>query len=582
MFTPKKEKGNYVPTLSGIIKAGDEGVYSSALFNSLHAYPGELPLETLYDTFANELRTRSMTERSAYAPPISKFLSTTKRSVRRSQSVKVNNARKSDLPARPRASMDLMERGLGRRMSRRVSPMLVRSSNGLATGEEGSGVGVHTSWGNDVQHAQYFEGKTGITVTPEELAALLVALGSPLTTAHFESTNEKSDSLHTKHEKGALGIVVHGTPTRDGKYRLSLKQHKRSVARLPARGSGYSTLFAKHIAAGSLPFSQDKHAVNSIAISAETFEALQNGQPLHVQKSLGHARTARYLTSLPSSRGVNFHKLVPATTATSTPLLLDAIAALPFSGGLPPLASVPIVKTVRFVAAGGLLPARLLQRLEALVDKVHRQAPHLQLFGPLYENANAGLLFRERERLGKVATGANKDSMGDQTARMGRYITLLERLMALVPDMKPQDVLMAVREATQREVGRSYEDAVAAFKHPDYNPEAVMTSNKRFSSLSSRNRRSKRSSTASISSPDPSVTPTSSRPSSTFPVQNLGSQIENVLKSSLPLSVENIAFVARMVLVAWTLSVQLVAWDEGEEGVRLVHPSSLPEKMVLY
>lgn len=581
MFTPKKEKGHYVPTLSGIVKAGDEGVYSSTFFNALHAYPGDITLETLYDTFANELRTRSMTERSAYTPPISKFLSTTKRGVQRSQSVKVNNVGKSDLPPRPRASMDLMERGLGKRMSRRVVPVLVRTSNGLAAEKEGPRPNGHASWGNDVQQARNYEGRTGITVTPEELTALSVALGSPLAAELFETSAKKPELSQPKIDKGAFGIIIHGAQTRDGKYHITLKQHKRSIARLPARGSGFSTLFAKYLAAGSLPFSQDKHAVNSIVITTETVEALRDGQPLHVQKTLGQALTARYLTSLPSSRGVNFHSLVPATTATSTPLLLHAIAELPFSGGLPPLASAPIIRTVYFVAAGGLPPARLLQRLEALVDKVHRQAPHLQLFGPLYENANAGLLFRERERLGKLATGAGKDSIGDKTARMGRYITLLERLMALVSDMKPQDVLIAVREATKRELEHSYEDAVVAYKLPDYNPDAVMTPNKRFSSLSSHNRGYKRSSTSSASSPDPS-SPTSSGHSFTFQAQNLGNQVEQILKSSLPLSIENIGFIARMVLVAWTLSVETVAWEEGEEGVRLVDPNSLPEKMVLY
>jgi hypothetical protein len=42
-----------------------------------------------------------------------------------------------------------------------------------------------------------------------------------------------------------------------------------------------------------------------------------------------------------------------------------------------------------------------------------------------------------------------------------------------------------------------------------------------------------------------------------------------VLKAELPLSVETVAFVARMVVVAWCVSVQTVAWSEGEAGFRI-------------
>jgi hypothetical protein len=42
-----------------------------------------------------------------------------------------------------------------------------------------------------------------------------------------------------------------------------------------------------------------------------------------------------------------------------------------------------------------------------------------------------------------------------------------------------------------------------------------------------------------------------------------------------------IAMVARLVLVAWTLSVQVVAWEEGEEGWRVPDVEKLPGNMVL-
>jgi hypothetical protein len=92
LFTPKREhpKGQWVPTLSGMIKGGDEGLVSSTLYANLDGRPGELSLQSLYEAFAEELRSRPMTDRSAYPGEIPGFLSNTKRVVggfRREQSV---------------------------------------------------------------------------------------------------------------------------------------------------------------------------------------------------------------------------------------------------------------------------------------------------------------------------------------------------------------------------------------------------------------------------------------------------------------------------------------------------------------
>jgi hypothetical protein len=64
-------------------------------------------------------------------------------------------------------------------------------------------------------------------------------------------------------------------------------------------------------------------------------------------------------------------------------------------------------------------------------------------------------------------------------------------------------------------------------------------------------------------------------------VDNLGREVERVLKLELPFSVETVALVARLILAAWTLSVQPVAWEEGEQGVRMLDLESLPERMIL-
>jgi hypothetical protein len=244
---------------------------------------------------------------------------------------------------------------------------------------------------------------------------------------------------------------------------------------------------------------------------------------------------------------------------------------------------MPLVNTVQFVAFGGLPPARLLQRLEGLVDKVNRHAPHLQMFGPLYEPQNIALLYRERERLGKLATDAKPaDSIADKASRMQRYITLIARLTMLIPGMSAQGATEAVQAATKREMERSYQDAVAAHNLNRSRSSSLVDSQ----ACSECGARSKRFSTQTYSRSNRSsdfsmVTAASPTNSAGSAPHSLGKQVERLLKSDLPFSVDDVALVARMVIAAWTLSVEAVAWEEGEQGFRVLDTSKLPEQMVL-
>ncbi|KAF2865635.1 hypothetical protein BDV95DRAFT_586216 [Massariosphaeria phaeospora] len=584
LFKAKHEKQQTVPTLSGIIKAGDEGVYSSTLFDAMYEIRGDIPLSRLHEEFASAVRHHSVMHKSEISQPAS-----TKHRVGRSQSVRTTKKERSELPSRQqRNSLDLAERGLVRSKSKKTAPVLISARDSLSRGRPES---QHAQWVADHQQAQDFGGRTGIMVTPAELTALSTMLGSTFTYFQPPKNSEKPGTSFAS-DKGAFGLTISGSATEDGRFHVFLTQHKRSVAHLPPLGSGYSTLFAKHLASGALPFSQDIDGIKTILITDKTFEAIQTGTPLHLQKSTASTPGAAFLATLPSARTLSFHTLVPSLESNSLPTLLQSIASLPFTGGLVPLASSPLIQTVRFATSAGLPPGRLLQRLDALVEKVHRHTPHLRLFGPLLDNNNAGILFRERERLGKLATGATTDdSIGDKVARMHRYITLLERLMCLVPDVEPRDVLAQVQEATLCEVQRSYHDALTlarlALQPPclDYytSPPTTTTTAAALTphtpppkrhSRSSLPRMHHRTSTSSSSAwqtatPSPASLP-SARASSSFPALNLGAQVEPILKARLPFGVDVVAVVVRLVVAAWTESVGKVAW-EGDEvgGIRL-------------
>jgi hypothetical protein len=584
IFASKKgsANGNWVPTLSGIVKAGDEGLFSSALFADLHGHPGEPSLQALYEVFAKELRSRPMTERSAYTGGIPQFLSSTKQVTsgpRRAQSASHRTTRggRADGSLKTsRKSLDVSaaERGFARSLSvKKPAPVLVSMRDGL-TGSETSSA-VHTSWMKDGRNAELSHGSISVIVTPAELVALSIALGSPLLV--------DGKTGHDPTKTGAFNISISESSTEDGKQQITLQQHKRGVSHMPARGSGHSTLFAKHFAAGSLPFSQDKKTVHTMLVSTQTLRAVQAGSSISLLDAGSVTPQSRFLDLLPSSREITFHSASPSTRPTSSNPLIDAISALPFVGGLVPLASSPLIQTIQFVVSGGLPPARLLQRLEGLVDKVNSFAPHLNIFGPLYEPRNAALLYRERERLGRLATRAStSDSVADKASRMQRYITLLERLMALIPNMKQHDILVAVQEAMKKEIECSYIDAVAAHQinHLMHTPETdshiypELDTRTNGSSTRTHNR-SGRSSDTSLSS---IVSPSSSNG---LPPRNLGKEVEQLLKADLPLSVESVAVVARMVIVAWTLSVEVVAWEEGEQGFRVPDLAKLSEKRMV-
>lgn len=589
----KDQTSKWVPTLSGIIKAGDEGLWS-ALFANPHGHPGEVSFESICEMFANELRPRSMTERSAYSGEIGKFVNSAKRgatSPRRVQSVsykRPSTGRGELASTTQRKSLDIsvIERGLGRSLSiKRPTPLLVPTGNGLVVQDT---VGdAHRAWMKDGRPAEYHHGRMSVRILPTELAALSVLLGSPITSA---SNNAGVNAAPT--DENAFGIAIVSTRTDDGIYTISLIQYKRRISQVLPSGSGHSPLLAKHLACGSLPFSQDAKSISSILLTDEAFEAIQKGAPVTMRRRSQQTSSAKFLAKLPHARDLVVYAIELSTKSSPATPLIDAIALLPFSGGLTPLASKPLIETVRFVASDGLHPGRLLQRLEGLVDKVQRQSPQLNIFGPLYEPQNAGLLFRERERLARVATGTITEQLADKVVRMQRYITLLQRLMALVPDMRPQEVLAAVKEATKQDLLRSYTAATAAHKSASASPSPLPTvndthcpqsdarSNRRHASNSSRlsARRSPRSSLGSGSYA--TMTSNSGRLSMTFPEYNLGKQAEELLKSELPFSIDMIATVARLILAAWTLSVGTVAWEEGEEGFRVPDIERLPESVL--
>lgn len=86
----------------------------------------------------------------------------------------------------------------------------------------------------------------------------------------------------------------------------------------------------------------------------------------------------------------------------------------------------------------------------------------------------------------------------------------------------------------------------------------------------------------SLSLAQRSISVTSPRPASSFPLCNLGTQVKDVLKCVLPFNMQMVALVAQLVEEAWTLNLERVGWEEGEKGVRFELKEHVPKDMVLW
>lgn len=571
LFLPKQDsaKAPWVPNISAVIKAADEGLISSALFTSLQEEDGQIPLSALYQAFEKEIRAHYPLERYPYATDVIKGHTLARKpsgALGRSKSVSGTSRAEASLKMQ-RKSMDLSMTELGRARSlvvKKWSSPLVSMRNGLPN--DGSRQTGKKTWAKDGQKAKVEKGRTTITITPAELTALAIMLGS--------EPKRNVDKTVFVSETGAYNISIVPVQTGGSKYQITLQQTKRNKCQWHAQDSGVSPLFAKHLAAGSLPFTQDVQNTHSILITPSTLEAIQSGSPLSTHANSTPTKQTSLLSSLPSSLAPKFYTLTPSTSLQPPTALLNAIAALPFSRGLTPLASTPLIRTISFITTGGVAPGKLLPRLEALVAKLHRHSPHLSLFGALYEQRNAKALHRERERLRRLGVDpTTPDSRADKAVRMSRYVALLERLMALVPDAKPSEVLKKVEEGARIEIADAYARATGtgstsrsgstASDTATTTAPAAQSAVPAAKSESPERRLRRRPNRLSF------VSRASTGSSTSFGsydgvVGDLGKQLERVLKAELPLDVRTVAFVARMVIVAWTLSVDGVAFEGGE------------------
>lgn len=589
------------PSLATFLKAGDEDIFGSDVFCAHNLRSNAtISLDSLYDALANTMMARPAAQRLAYSRAMSQFIAGRKSSRKRRQSVPTTADWDKE------SSVRLMK--TKRRKTSR-SQYLVISTNSFPMTEEGAEpAGSYAWWEMRPTLGSGLDGELTLEISPEELAALSILLACGRPSSETKTPSEHPYLAFADTDVGAFGISIKWTPTSDRTVTVSLTRRPQDFSeQLSPTGSGHSILLAKHIACGSLPFSRGPCVTNGLLISRAAEEAVLAGSlGSHIEKrDKLNTVSATFLSRLPHSRPLALYELsidtaiTSATDASMTPAqlpedFLEVLSRLPYTT-LPPIASNPIISVIKFIASAGLPPGRLLQRLESLIEKVHNYSPGASLFGPLYEQQNIRALFREKERLGKLMLdstpkGNVPDNLAQKTARLHRYGILMERLMGLLATggLGKEEVRQRVNEATKIELLKSYTDALSSrfqTQSPQTSPakegnsapatsvpqaptptvEPVTPSRNPSSAARSPQMQGTRTGTthSSISSRRSGST----RRSGPSAPPNLGSHLEDTLKAGLPLSVPQVAFVGRLVLVAWSISVGKVAWEEGEEGM---------------
>jgi len=90
----------------------------------------------------------------------------------------------------------------------------------------------------------------------------------------------------------------------NGVWKLELIHGSRLPRHAASQGSGYSVLFAKHLAFGSLPFAENKHWVLSIYINPEVLRAIKTGKAIKDGKSFA-GNPLQVLRKLPATKEID-------------------------------------------------------------------------------------------------------------------------------------------------------------------------------------------------------------------------------------------------------------------------------------
>ncbi|GFG16039.1 hypothetical protein IFM5058_07757 [Aspergillus udagawae] len=357
-----------------------------------------------------------------------------------------------------------------------------------------------------------------------------------------------------------------------------------------AMGSGYSTLFAKHIACNCLPFAEcsQQASVETIPITRAFLHKIKSGSAiadLPIGDAVSNAAT-RYLTNLPSSEGNNYYKGFCPPQVLSQPGTIynrgrqpistwaDAVAGIAF-GGLVPLAGTQLIQAVRFTVGGGEGLERGNELLERIINVVDEQTaqwlPGLHLFGR--QQDDFGSLYRSTLLIEFYLNETDYD-VRNVVWRLDRYSTLIERLTAAYQGEEIDDAATRSKEVYERtcyEIQLYFNQALGRHNKQrpgprELSPRERSTQYNLNSFFQGGGRDGHETNTGDRASPPSEIGPVD---------QSEGSSVDNDLQGVLnllsqdrpdrPLTAAHVAKVARCVIMMWTYIVGVMIWEKEDE-----------------
>jgi hypothetical protein len=226
--------------------------------------------------------------------------------------------------------------------------------------------------------------KPCIETTREELIALALIMGSSI---KIQSYTESLNGV------GAFGLSLYAIPDR-GSWTLGLTQGSRIPRHVPSMGSGYTTLMAKHLACGSVPFAQNSGWIKSVYVKKPVLQAILCGDNIKDISAYG-GPSLELLRMLPGEKEIDaYYGVAEAEEKPAHPgvgLILReykkhtsgweevgdwprAVTGIAF-GGLVPQVYPNVARAVQFTTwgRGDGGNGKVIQELERLVDMLHER-----------------------------------------------------------------------------------------------------------------------------------------------------------------------------------------------------------------
>ena len=451
-FYGKKTQVLKVISIRGLVKAGDSQIWTSTVLDELPATTSEIDWVALYGNIFNETARRLTSEhRDAFPRVIRTFIGRADEGIEKKQvHLKETKDRLVDEESKIHREEILGKDSVKLRKMRKKlekhqksykvdrqgyyepsSLDLINCCRGLDTTDQTGPIEPDDDelGLQDVQNTWLVRNTPCIATSREELAALALILGMTL-------------KWHTS-APSLGGVGAFGTSLRaaqeNGTWRLHFMHAGRIPRHAPSPGSGYTTVMAKHIACGSLPFADASKWVRSIFVTDKVLRGVRAGGSVKdVQSFGGHA--LEYLRRLPAAKQIDAYYDIDSNPRPDESLGLilrsdgspfpngctwsRAVTGIAF-GGLVPQAAEHLAQAVSFTVAG--IQGQCFEELEALINMLHRHSFAKGLFGDFVT-----------ERIGaedsidnvNYTLPARNSDVRDAAAVFARYMTLLERITA--------------------------------------------------------------------------------------------------------------------------------------------------------